>query len=77
MLVIVPHDSFHREKSGRRPTNPLNAMLVSSQQVLWHCLILWLFFILKVSPALVLVALLKEMGLLMAPFCSQRRDSTH
>jgi hypothetical protein len=41
-------------------------------QVLWHFLILLFFLVLKVSPTFVLVALLKKMCLLMAPFSSQQ-----
>jgi hypothetical protein len=45
--------------SRRWTTNLFNTALSSSDQVLWHCTILMLFFVLKVSTALVLVALLK------------------
>ncbi len=60
----------------RWTSNPSQTALSSSDQVLWHCLILWQFFVLKVSPTLVLVALFKFMSLLMAPFCSQGLDGT-
>ena len=64
-------------RSRRWTSNPFDTALSSSDQVLWHCLILWLFFVLKVSPTLGLVTLFKFMNDLMAQFRSQHLDCTH
>jgi hypothetical protein len=61
-------------RSRRWTSNLFDTLLSSSNQVLWHCLVLWLFFVLKVSPTLVLVILFKFMNDLMAQFCSQHLD---
>jgi hypothetical protein len=58
--IIVLFVTLIWGSSRRRTSNSFNTMLSPSWQVLWHCLILLLFFVLKVSPALDLVTLSKK-----------------